>query len=132
MVTARHRVSSIRIIGSEGQKSSVGASEMLCAEHSVDFSNLMTPLITPHLIALTMQTAGSGSYRVRIGGTPGVADGFIAALLSTTHAAYQAVPDRLAGPPFANPAGPSLVKLTITATAAQRAKIRAYEILFTT
>jgi hypothetical protein len=118
-------------VEAETQKSSLGASEMLCMEASVDFSVLTAVTLTPRLTALTMQTAGSGDYRVRVGGTSGVADGTVVAMLSTTNAAFPSIPDQVIGSAFANPAAPRLVKITITAIAGQRARLRAYEILFT-
>lgn len=122
---------SVLLVESEWQKSVMGASEMLVMEASVDFGFFTTPNLIPRLAALTYQTAGSGEYRVRVGGTSGVADGLVVLTLTTANASFPNVPDQLTGGAFPNPLAPRLVKLTANATTTPAiARIRGYEILF--
>jgi hypothetical protein len=121
-------------IESEGQKYVIGMTEEVVAEGSINFdllSSVITDLLC-HLTALTKQSGGAtGTYRVRIGGTIGAADGTIVNVLDTTNAAYTLPPDTAVDVAFTRPTGTQLVKLTARSSAAgTRASIRGYEIMF--
>ena len=94
--------------------------ETWVAETSRNF-DLLDPAILVllcNLVALSKQTADSATYRIRLDGTPGVADGVILAALTTSHVAYVNPPDSAFGAAFARPAGNHLLKLTIEAVTA--------------
>jgi len=116
----------------EGQKYVVGANEQVIEEDTVDFDLLTSPTVVASLAGLTEQTGGaSGTYRVRIGGTLGLADGTIVCTLTTMNASYVLPPDEAAGAAFARPVGPQLVKLTAnSSTLVDRARIRGFQVIF--
>lgn len=119
-------------VGDEVQRSMVGVSEELLAEFTVDFASLTPSLLYPKLSALTKQTGGAtGTYRMRVGGTQGVADGTVVATITTTQAAYPVTPDVVTGASYGNPAAPRLVKITGAASSVgQTARIKGINILF--
>ena len=119
-------------IGEDWQAYVVGASEQLLREFTLDFSELTPALLVCRLVALTQQSGGaSGVYRVRIGGTPGAADGTEVATLNVTNAAYPSTPDSVIGGSFANPVAKRLVKVTGNASiGGATARIRGVHLVF--
>lgn len=116
----------------ETQKIATGINETVVWEDSADFGLLTTPNAIAQLAALTWQTGGAtGTYRVRVGGTLGAADGTIVVELQTTHAGYVLPPDGAIGVAFPLPSGRQLIKLTSVASLLnQKARIRGFEIVF--
>jgi hypothetical protein len=119
-------------VNNEWQKYTVGMTEEVVAEHTIDFDALSSIGLGCRLTALTEQTGGaSGDYRVRVGGTFNTADGTIFALLTTTNPAYALPPDGVVGPILPKPVGKQLVKVTARASIAGKlARIRGYELIF--
>jgi hypothetical protein len=127
----RHHGYSSLTLGTETQKYVDGANETLLWEETADFDQLIISDVICTLTALTMQTNGaSGVYRVRQGGSPGVADGTQLVQLTTTNVAYVS-PDSASSSSFTNPAGKQLIKLTANASSlSARARVRAFRIVF--
>jgi hypothetical protein len=120
-------------INSELAKSVTGMNEELVAQHAVNF-DVMAPVdnIIVILTSFTKQSGGAmGTYRVRIGGTYGVADGLDVCQLDTTHAAFIFQPDVQVGGGTPKPSGSQLVKLTARASLpGAAAQVRHYNIAF--
>jgi hypothetical protein len=98
-----------------------GTTETWFAEVALNFDLLDAALanLACVLTGLNLQSAGTGTYRVRLDGTPGAADGaLLVALGPVAHAAYVLPPDTATGAPFVRPAGPHLVKVTGARSAA--------------
>lgn len=112
----------------------VGQNEQWVDETTFHFGLVDGPSIFCTLAGLTEQTGGAeGTYRVRIGGTPGVADGTEVLVMNTTHANFVTPPDAAASSGFARPSGPQLVKLTARASfPGSIARIRHYQVAFKT
>jgi hypothetical protein len=110
-----------------------GDTEDVLANWAIDF-DLLAPAITNLAVtisAFTRQSAGSGAYRVRLGGTYNTNDGTDLVDLLTAHSAYQDTPDFTTGPAFARPSGVQLVKLTGARSAGGgTASIQGLEIVF--
>lgn len=120
------------LVESEDQKLTVGTNETLLAEESVDFDLLSSTDITCQLTALTKQSVGDGTYRIRVGGTLGAADGIEAVALTTTQVNYPIAPDRVIGSSFTRPTGTQLVKITGVGTnIGAEVRLRAFQIVFT-
>lgn len=115
-------------VGDDVQRYALGNNEVVLAEDTVDFDFLAGTQAQCTLAALTAQTGGAaGTYRIRVGGTSGNADGAIVATLVTTQAAYPPGPDATTGSAFAMPAGPQLVALTgVASLPGERARVRAF------
>lgn len=119
-------------VDDEVQHSVLGATEEVAAEFTADFGLMQAATIRARLTALTQQTGGAtGTYRVRVGGTQGAADGVIVTTLTTTQATFPSTPDGATGTPFANPATRSLVKVTAVASlVGERARFKAAQVVF--
>jgi len=125
--------SSILEISDQSERYVTGTTEQVLSESTEDFDLLIVLAnVKCTLNALSRQSGGAtGTYRVRVGGTLGAADGAIVAQFSTTLAAYALPPVQVVGSPFARPSGRQLVKLTaVSDTAGQRAFARASQIVF--
>ena len=101
---------------------------------AIDF-DLLDPNITSTSLSpsrrLQKQSAGTGAYRIRLGGTYNTNDGTDLVDLLTGHAAYGNTPDSTTGPAFARPVGVQLVKLTGARSAAGgTASIQGIEVVF--
>jgi hypothetical protein len=112
----------------------LGTTEDVLGNWSIDF-DLLDPNIVNLVVtfsAFTKQSAGTGTYKVRVGGTYNTNDGTLWATLGpTAHTAYQNTPDTVTGAVFARPVGVQLVKLTGARSAAGgTASIQGIEIVF--
>jgi hypothetical protein len=116
----------------EGQKYVTGLTEEVVVEEGFNFDLLSSANLVCRVTALTQQTGGAvGTYRVRVGGTIGAADGVEFVAFSTANAAYTTPPDTAVGSVLAKPTGPQLVKITARAnTIGERARVRGYQIAF--
>lgn len=125
-------VESFLLLEGDGQRYVTGLTEEVIVEEGVNFDLLTSTYMVCRITALTRQTGGAiGTYRVRVGGTIGVADGVEVALLNTTNASYITPPDTASGIPTVRPTGPQLVKITARASAVgERARVRGYQIAF--
>lgn len=131
MLVARKRYVDVQL-DVDAQRYVNGANEELLMQQPIDFSLVPVPRLVCTLTALTFQTGGaSGTYRVRIGGTPGVADGVEVCALTTTNSNYPSIPDTSTGTVFNTPPGPRMVKVTANAsTLLDRARIQGPRIDF--
>jgi hypothetical protein len=111
----------------------LGATEDVLGNWAIDF-DLLDPNIVNLAVtfsAFTKQSAGTGAYRIRLGGTYNTNDGTDLVDLLTGHAAYGNTPDSTTGPAFARPVGVQLVKLTGARSAAGgTASIQGIEVVF--
>lgn len=124
----------ILALSSETAHAVVGQNEELVTQTTFNFSLLETPSIYCLLTALTEQTgAATGTYRVRLGGTPNTADGVDVLAMDTTHANVAIPPDVAVSGAFTRPSGASLVKLTARASLPGAvARVRNCQIAFKT
>jgi hypothetical protein len=79
-------------------------------------------------MAQILVTSGTGTFRLRYGGTPDNADGTVLATMTTTSATYA---NASATASFSNPTGLQIVKVTAqNTTSLQDARIRAVVVTF--
>lgn len=125
-------VGSFLLLDGDGQKYVTGLGEEVVVEEGINFDLLTSANMICRVTALTQQTGGStGTYRVRVGGTIGAADGVEYVSFNTTNAAYTAPPDTAVGVSGVKPTGPQLVKITARASlVGERARVRGYQIAF--
>lgn len=89
-----------------------GTSEAWVTEYLFDF-DVFGSTITFSLFTFTRQDISvGGSYFIRIGGTPGVADGTTVLTLSSSQSSYPSIADFASGSSVSNPGGKKLVKIT--------------------
>jgi hypothetical protein len=94
----------------DGLYATDAASESLFKEAIADFTVLPSGALTISFSAFARALGGStGTFRLRVGGTDGVADGTILATLSATSSSFQML---TTSGSYTNPASRVLVKLT--------------------
>jgi hypothetical protein len=96
--------------------------EALVAEWTVDLGRVVATAPLVRLAAIVKADPGAtGTFRVRVGGTPGLVDGRVVAVLETTASAWE---NRREDGALANPRVPTLVKLTAEVQGGAAALIR--------
>jgi hypothetical protein len=95
--------------------SSTGGEEVLFQWDGTDFGALPAGTLTGELSASVLSGSGTATYRLRIGGSDGVADGTVVATI--THALASFLPKNQTGT-FTNPSGLQFVKVTAQSSAA--------------
>jgi hypothetical protein len=86
------------------------STESVLAEWAGDFAFLgLSPDCDVKLTCIARVTGGTGTYRLRVGGTPGAADGTIAAAFTSSSTSDQ---QRIATGTIPNPGPQALIKLT--------------------
>jgi hypothetical protein len=86
-----------------------GKAEEVIAEFNVDLSGITGARVAVALSAIVKSVNGNGTFNVRMGGAPGVADGTVIATLATTSNVFITSESTVPG---ANPGRHQLIKLT--------------------
>lgn len=94
---------------------STGAEEVLYQWDGADFGALAAGSLTAELSASVLSASGTATYRLRIGGSDGVADGTVVATFTHAVAAFQA---KTGTSTFTNPTGNLFVKVTAQSSGA--------------
>ncbi len=114
-------------IGQAAQMAVNATAEEVIFRSVIDFGALGGS-ITGELTAQVLVTSGTGTYRLRLGGTPDNADGTVLATATTSSATYV---NTSATATFANPTGLQIVKVTAqNSVSLQDARIRAVVVTF--
>jgi len=98
-------------IDSDDEMEVVGPTEDLVFQKYVDFTPLASGNLTPMFSGfINVDSGDTGTFNVRLGGSPGIPDGTVIATITTQSAAPE--PKIAAGPAVARPSGPALLKVT--------------------
>jgi hypothetical protein len=95
--------------------SSSGAEEVLFQWDGADFGALPAGSLTAEMTASVFSASGTATFRLRLGGSDGVADGTVLATITHALASYQA---KSATGTFTNPTGLLFVKITAQSSGA--------------
>ncbi len=99
--------------GSDADLGDASGSEVVAWEEMVDFDP-MAANITVGIVANVLSDSGTGTFRVRIGGTSGVANGTIATSVTTTSPTFE---EKDNSATISNPTGQLPLKVTILSSA---------------
>jgi hypothetical protein len=97
-------------IDDQSYQTVTGVGEEVVSETFVDLSGLPAGELKVELAAVVKVSAGNGIFNVRLGGTPGQADGNVVATLTTASGAF--VGSQIAAAHVANPGNQQLLKIT--------------------
>jgi hypothetical protein len=98
-------------IGSDDEMEVIGPTEDLVLQKFVDFAPLASGNLTAAFSAfVSVDSADTGTFNVRIGGTAGMPDGTVVATITTQSASAE--PKFAAGQTIPRPSGPTFVKVT--------------------
>ena len=87
-----------------------GGTEEVVSEIFLDFSSIPVPELKVLLAGIVKVTAGNGTFKVRLGGTPGLPDGTLVASMTTVSPAF--IGGEGFGTHVVNPGNRQLLKIT--------------------
>lgn len=105
-------VSVLSVSGEFQSTNTDGTEDIVGVPLTVDFDDFTFANVKIRLAAWVYVTAGTGTYRVRLGGTKGAADGTIVAEMTTTGTSYDLATDL--GDAFAIPSGVQTLQVTFS------------------
>lgn len=100
---------SLELADARTMASSLGSEEVIFQWDAADFGALAAGSLTAEITASVFSAAGTATFKLRLGGSDGVADGTVLATITQAVAAFQA---KNATGTFTNPTGLLFVKIT--------------------